>query len=201
MARLGLDIDGVLYSWDEAAREVFLNEDTPEPLDFHQKLKLQGQEEHYLSIPETVGKTNWDWFWQQGNELRVFIRDKTILESMDVAAGLSQRHEVYLLTSRPERYAWQTFEWLSHYKGMHPRAVFHHANKAKLATALDLRVLVDDNIDQLQGYLWKVRGSLKGAFIYGVRRYRLQELHDPYYRYRLVDDLTALLEDEGRWAA
>jgi hypothetical protein len=201
MAKLGFDIDGVLYSWDSAARDVFLNEDVPEPLNEIQRLKLAGQEEHYLSIPETVGERNWEWFWERANELRVFLRGRTIMPSMEVAARLSWEHEVYLLTSRPQRYAWQTYAWLSDWRGMQPRAVFHHANKVKMAGLLDLRVVVDDRIDQLQAYLLKTRGSLKGAFVYGVKRYSHETLTHPYYRFHWVNDLTELLADESRWAA
>jgi hypothetical protein len=201
MAKLGIDLDGVLYNWGSAAIDVFLNEDLPEPLDEVQRMRLQGPAEGWSHFEDVVGKANWDWFWKRGNELNIFLRGEAYHDNVDVTRKLAETHDVYLITSRPPRYSHQTFEWLGDQE-LRARGVLHYSNKAKLASALDLRVLVDDNPELLSTFLLKARGSLKGAFIYGqARPWNRGLVPTSYYRFRWVDDLTELLDDESRWAA
>ena len=203
--RLGIDIDNVLFDVDAAARDILLG-NPPEELTLAQRTKLQSKSDNWDSIEEIVGPKNWSWLWDIADETEMFLRDyvdSNYAASRSAAALLAKKHDVWLITSRPKHFAWQTFEWLGGLKpAIQARGVIHWGNKVKVAKSLDLEVVVDDKAETLQKYVTYGRGGdLRGLYVYGVRQPWNSILATSYYRFKWIDNLGELLPEQERWTA
>lgn len=205
--RIGVDIDDTIYDFDGAARDVLILVNSlgnrsmlPEALDEEQTMALKNGANYHQwdGIEKIVGPANWSWLWDHVNEFNLFQRGYPLPGSLEALKVLAASHEVWLITARPQQWSHQTFTWLDQWK-VNAAAVVHGPSKWEVASALDFRVVVDDGPKNLKGYLKRSSGSMKGAYIYGIRRY--EPVQSTYARFRYVDGLADVVADQERWTS
>lgn len=205
MAKLGIDIDGVLYDWEGYLREQapYLHLwGMPHELTDEQEDALFQPSPDWNYLPELIGKENWDWVWANQDKIRAYLGPEDYgRENWEALQNLGVRNETYLITSRPKDCWWQTYHWLTQYGEESPRnlaGVLHADDKVKTAIGLELDVVVDDRPSQLTRYADWAAEHHKRVWVYGIRRAWNETLHqDPRIIWK--NDVAALRQEEGRW--
>jgi uncharacterized HAD superfamily protein len=105
--RFGLDLDGVLYNWDSVVR--FLMKDffgyDLKPAEFWDGIEAQVKPEH------------WKWLWKEGLEKHGLFRHGNVYKGgIEFVKKLAKLVDVVIITSRPERAAQDTIEWLGFHR-------------------------------------------------------------------------------------
>jgi hypothetical protein len=205
--RIGIDVDDTIYDFDGTARSVLYVHDTdpqgsrlPEPLTEAQRADLINgvNYDQWDGIEKIVGVKDWDWLWQNANETNLFQRGLPLPGALGALRMLAAEHEVWLMTARDQKWSHQTYSWLYRF-GLDAASVVHGKSKWEVAADLDFRVVVDDGPKNLKGYLKRLSSSMKGAFIYGIKRY--EPVESTYARFRYVESLLDVVDDHERWEA
>lgn len=137
--RVGIDIDGVLYPWTDAAnRAVMVKFDLPDP----------GPHHHWDYLEEVIGKERFAWLWtRQGQE--------TAFSELSIYPGARRAFEailkdpankVHFVTHRDPRYTSRmTAAYLSFHFDAHPWAGLHVLQNGTPKSGLaEWDVFVDD---------------------------------------------------------
>jgi uncharacterized HAD superfamily protein len=203
VAKVGCDIDGVLYDWEGQLREQapYLHlQGMPHELTDEQEDALWVPSSEWDYLPNVLGKENWNWVWANQAKIEAYLGPRDYgREQWEALCQLTLRHEVYLVTSRPRDCWYQTYIWVA---SLHPQpqlqGILHSSNKVKTAMGLDLDVLVDDRPSELEKYRdHALAEHHRGVLVYGVRRPWNAKLHqDPEIVW--VDGVADLLKEP--WA-
>lgn len=147
--RVGVDIDGVLYPWDEAARDA---------LTLKFGIERPGPSLSWDYLKENIDPEQWRWLWTaEGQSLAFGQIDRTYLGVVDAINDVLRPgvHEVHFVTHRDPRYtAVYTAQFLRRHFGLHPWDGVHVLRasfpKRRLAT---WDVFIDDKPDTVFDFL------------------------------------------------
>lgn len=141
--KIGIDIDGVLTNFVdtfiELVKERFGSRFAVEDIRDHDLYKVLGidKKEAFQLVVETLN--------------RPLEPQKGAIEAV---RGLSQSHEIYFITARPNGTEAVTGEWLRSHGLPTERLVFRkEGNKHEHEVNLD--VIIDDNIEEVVGWIGK----------------------------------------------
>jgi 5'(3')-deoxyribonucleotidase len=103
--KLFVDLDGVLYNWDQAANEI-LTELTGKPLTYPSY--------SWDSLEQEAGPEAWHQMWNDWSLMeRMFGAGQPILGAVAAMRKLIERYHITIITSRPRRSRRATIKWLS----------------------------------------------------------------------------------------
>jgi hypothetical protein len=185
--RIGLDIDGVLYPWDDCAREALAAK--------FGRPKL-GPSLRWDWIKENTTSEEWAWLWSKEGQDACFGKTWRHYPGVrEAVARMLRTHEVHFVTHRdPRRTAIHTAEFLEHHFGQHPWAGVHVIQRSTRKAALqDWDVFVDDKPETVVDFLVNSR-----ARVFAPRRSWNADLigHDgPRFAY--YDHLSEVAEAVG----
>jgi len=135
--RIGLDVDGVLYSWESYARKILGYEfglDLPESTEWD-------------SIQKATTPEQWNWLWTTGvrGQPALFMDGDEYSGSAEASMELSDIGDVVIITSIPRVAIRDRIFWLSHTGIMFDefRTVGSLSEKSKIVPLCD--VYIDDS--------------------------------------------------------
>lgn len=145
--RIGIDIDGVLFPWADAANEALMQRfGLPDP----------GPHRAWEYLKDSVHPDQWAWLWSQEGSDAVFSQvERTYPGVVDVVTWLLSRHECHFVTHRsPQRTALHTAAFLRHHFGRKPWAGMHLiTNATRKAGVLAWDVFIDDKPATVHDFL------------------------------------------------
>ncbi len=104
--RFGMDIDGVIYNWDDTAR--FL-------LNYQFGYKLPPAT-HWNEYEDAVTTEHWKWLWSVGVERGLFRYGHIYKGSAEVIRELAELVDIVFITSRVREGVKDTVAWLAFYQ-------------------------------------------------------------------------------------
>ena len=164
---IGVDIDGVLYPWDEVARDVLVE---------RFGIERPGPSTCWSYLKDVLPGELWRWLWSAEGQEEAFSRTwVTYPGATDAINGvLKLGHSVHFVTHRdPRRTAVWTARFLARHFYAHPWAGVHvvQASVAK-RRLLPWDVFVDDKPDTVFDFL-----ANTGAMVFSpVRPWNVDEL-------------------------
>lgn len=102
--RFGLDLDGVVYKWDDTARymlNLYCGEEVAESRSW----------DH---IKDTVSPTSWTWLWSEGVKLGLFRYGHIYKGAIEGVQQLGELTDLVVITSRPKSAVQDTLDWLGY---------------------------------------------------------------------------------------
>lgn len=142
-ARLGLDVDGVLYPWEETARAAILDE-------FGIALDYST---HWDDIKNSITDPVWQWIWNKNGGLgRIFSIGEPFRGTFSATYKLSQIADIVIITSTPKDAIWERLSWLDR-NGFDFSEIHITMQKKSLVPRCD--VYIDDaphNIEDLRQF-------------------------------------------------
>lgn len=140
--RIGIDLDGVVAGWQAGASRLL-----------NKQFGLSLLEEHptYYYSKENTTKEQWAWLWNEGvTEHHLFLGLDLMDGVYDSLEALTDNHDVYLLTTRPEAARADTFSWIAaHLRGI-PFAGIQFFQTGQSKGEFDCDAYIDDSPDQLK---------------------------------------------------
>jgi uncharacterized HAD superfamily protein len=110
--RIGLDIDGVLYSWEKTARYM-LREVLPNS-PYTKDGPLGHKSTHWNYIQENVSPQDWKWLWNEGVRLGLFRHGHLFPGTIKCVRRLADMGDVVVITHRPKQAVEDTLAWLTY---------------------------------------------------------------------------------------
>lgn len=108
--RIGLDIDGVMYKWDNSARYMMREVLPNSP---YRDLPAFKEEAPYWNwLPDNVAPEHWEWLWSEGVRLGLFRYGNLYRGTVQAVRKLATLGEVVLITHRPKQAVRDTLAWL-----------------------------------------------------------------------------------------
>lgn len=107
--RIGLDIDGVMYTWDRTARYMLRKVLPNSP--YIDTLREESQSWDW--IKDKVSPEHWDWLWTEGIRLGLFRYGNLHTGTIQAVRRLAELGEVILITHRPRAAVTDTLAWLA----------------------------------------------------------------------------------------
>lgn len=101
-----MDIDGVLYKWDETARHLLR--------DAFGYVLPESSSWDYLK--ENISPEAWSWLWNEGVRQGLFRHGSLYEGAADAMKRLCAGHDVAVVTSRPRVAANDTLAWLAYHR-------------------------------------------------------------------------------------
>lgn len=130
--RIGIDIDGVLYDWDGAARDILRGLGH----------ELSAHSSHWNHIEDEVGKEAWKRLWQGDLRRELFEVGRVYPQALEAVRFLQRGYDIAFITSRPRDVTDITLRWLAGLK-LRPWAVFHVGTTSK-AGIVDAVAFIED---------------------------------------------------------
>lgn len=175
---IGVDIDGVLFPWDECARDALVAKFG---------IERPGESTSWFYLKETIAVEHWAWLWSTEGQNDVFGRVGRVYPGAVAAINAILKpgdHDVHFVTHRdPRRTAVHTAAFLHLHFGGHPWAGVHviQASVAK-RTLARWDVFIDDKPDTV----WDFLGNTNAKVFSPVRPWN-GELNESYL-WHLVND-------------
>lgn len=180
--RIGIDIDGVLFPWDDVAAEAVAS---------RFRIPNPGASGHWYHLRDTLPPTAWRWLWSEEGQNAVFSQvGRTYPGIVEVVRSLLKvGHEVHFVTHRdPRRTALHTATFLSIHFGRHPWAGVHVIqNDVRKARLLRWDAFVDDKPETVLDLL----GEERIKVLCPARPWNT-ELEDELFLTRYTDPLQIL---------
>jgi len=152
--RVGIDVDGVLFPWEDIAREVVSRRfgiPTPAP------------SSHWHYLKETLPPSAWRWLWTEEGQNAVFSQvGRTYPGVVEAVSELLKAHEVHFVTHRdPRRATLHTATFLTLHFGRHPWAGVHIIrNSVHKHTLAHWDAFVDDKPETVWKFLEQERAQV-----------------------------------------
>lgn len=108
--RIGLDIDGVMYKWDNTARYMLRNVLPDSP--YKDDENLMHEATYWNYIPDHVAPEHWEWLWKDGVKLGLFRYGNLYKGTIQAVRHLATLGDVVLITHRPAQAVTDTLAWL-----------------------------------------------------------------------------------------
>ncbi len=105
--RMGIDLDGCLYDWDDQSRFLMQHEfgyDVPAAIT------------EWNQLEKIVRPKHWRWLWSEGVERGLFRNGNNYKGGLEAMKELAEIVRVVIITSRPPQARVDTVEWLAHYR-------------------------------------------------------------------------------------
>ena len=139
--RVGLDVDGVLFPWEETARQCIFNE---------YGISLP-QSTHWDDIKNAVSVSVWKWLWDEtGGLKRAFSNGLPFPDCWGAVVKMSMMADIVIITSTPRGALWDRLAWLERWDfPVHEI----HVTMQKKSTVPRCDVYIDDashNIEDLR---------------------------------------------------
>lgn len=154
--RIGIDIDGVLYPWADAANAAVVAQfGVPDP----------GPHQHWEWLKEQVTQEQWHWLWTDEGQAAAF-GDLGLTYPGVVEAFLTflkdPRHRCHFVTHRdPRRSGARTAAYLARHFGAHPWAGTHVLqNGTPKWKLMDWDVFIDDKVETALDMLEHTRAQV-----------------------------------------
>lgn len=135
--KIGVDIDGVLYPFDLAARTL---------------LRLRGVDvnvaddaQYWNHTAEIVGREAWEWIWGPGRR-QVFEAAPPYPGAIKAMRRLENDVRIVYVTHRPLDVAHITLRWLAYHK-LNPHAVIHASGENKSQYAEGCIAFIEDRAE------------------------------------------------------
>jgi 5'(3')-deoxyribonucleotidase len=170
-ARVGLDLDGVVYEWDKTARYM-LREVCPVPMTSYVRRLLEEESRSWDYIEDCVPPAAWNWLWSEGVRLGLFRYGHVVRGAINGVRELSRFADIEVITHRPANAVEDTLGWLSFMKlplrGVH--LLTHQEPKAAVKPAFDL--YIEDKpencngLSQIGSVIMFARPWNEGAYLY-----------------------------------
>lgn len=135
--KIGVDIDGVLYPFDLAARSLLHLRGVD--------VRVADDAEYWNHTAALVGKDAWEWIWGPGRR-QVFESAPPYPGSIKAMRQLEQLVRIVYVTHRPLDVAHVTLRWLAYHK-LNPHAVIHASGEKKSQYATDCIAFIEDRAD------------------------------------------------------
>lgn len=154
--RVGIDIDGVLFPWDEAANEALMERfGIPDP----------GPHRYWNWLEDRVTPEQWAWLWSAEGQDVVFSQVARVYASAVSSFNAilkNPANRVHFVTHRdPRRTALWTAEFLQHHFGGHPWAGLHVLqNAVPKHTLAEWDVFIDDKVETVLAMLEHTRAQV-----------------------------------------
>lgn len=132
--RIGLDLDGVIYRWEEQARKLIARE-------FGLTMPVSTE---WDSIPKTLGRDPWKWLWKTGVH-EVFSGGRPYPGAIEGAKRLSELGHVTILTKGPKGCGTDKIEWLDRKGVPYDEFVLVDSSSNKSAALPSEDVYIDDS--------------------------------------------------------
>lgn len=141
--RIALDCDGVIYSYDSAARYMLR--------EYRGCKGLDEPSTHWDFIQETVSPSDWDWLWSEGVKRGLFRYGHGIRGAIIGIRKLAEAgHELLIVTHRPRSAVRDTIDWLSY---MHlPVSEVHILSDEEPKTFVKADILIDDKWENVKAW-------------------------------------------------
>jgi len=140
-ARVGLDLDGVVYEWDKTARYM-LREVCPVPMTSYVRRLLEEESRSWDYVEDCVPPAAWNWLWSEGVRLGLFRYGHVVRGAINGVRELSRFADIEVITHRPANAVEDTLGWLSFMKlplrGVH--LLTHQEPKAAVKPAFNLYI-------------------------------------------------------------
>ena len=133
--RLGIDMDGILYKWEESAR--FLIE-----CKFGRKLPVSA---YWDAIKDKIPNNEWQWLWTGGIKHGLFRHGHCYRGSIEALHALAKDHEIIIITKRPKAAREDTLAWLAFHKI--PTDEVHIIGPGGLKSRIACGLYVDDSME------------------------------------------------------
>lgn len=183
MAKVGLDVDGVLADFNPSYIEL-LNMVSGRGED-PSYVPTEWSYEHLLGFTKADVAKAWDLI--KSSDFWLSLKP---LHAMDLG-GFEASNDLYFITTRPgQRAKVQTEAWLQVHLGVRCPTVIISGNKGPVAKGLGLDIFVDDRPENL----WSVKGSSPTTACY-VINYPYNASVDPQVATR-IDDLGDLINGD-----
>ena len=153
--RVGIDIDGVLYPFNELANAALVERfGIPDP----------GPWTYWNYLKDVVTREQWSWLWSAQGQDVVFGHVEAVYPGVVEAFSsiLKSGHEVHFVTHRdPRRTALHTAAFLTFWFGSHPWAGVHVIQRGMAKHRLaEWDVFVDDKAETCEEMLFRTRAQV-----------------------------------------
>lgn len=153
--RIGVDIDGVLFPWDECARDALVH---------RFGIERPGPSTHWNYLKEVLPRDQWNWLWSAEGQDDTFGHVEAVYPGVVEAFSsiLKSGHEVHFVTHRdPRRTALHTAAFLTFWFGSHPWAGVHVIQRGMAKCDLAAwDVFVDDKAETCEEMLFRTRAQV-----------------------------------------
>lgn len=142
--RIAIDMDEVLYSWERTARYLLRNV-------YPRGYKLSGLNTPFTkwALPEVLGDNAYKWLFNEGVEAGLFRHGHVITGAMlGVRALKAAKHELVVVTHRPENGVQDTLAWIDFHFGRenpYPWSGVYILSNGEPKTSIKWDVLIDDS--------------------------------------------------------
>jgi len=148
--RLGLDLDGVVYRWQDTA--IYL-------LNTRRGTHVSYEAwDHWDYLKETISKEDWKWLWTTAVTEHGLFRYGSLYRGMrDFLDEIKDKYHIVIITSRRENAVRDTVDWLA-YQQL-PSTEIHilgSGNKSDVKAECD--VYIDDAIHNCQDLIENTKG-------------------------------------------
>lgn len=176
--RIGVDLDGVLYRWDDTARHML-----------RERFGLElSESQAWDYIKDNVPEDAWRWLWTKGVHEGLFRHGSLYKGAADAMRRLCKEHDVVVITKRPRSAVRDTLAWLA-YQRWEPREV--HIVEGSKTEVRRCDVYVDDSWDNCNELATKFRDS---AVLLWNRPWNTKRMYP--YRVHTWDEVFAAIEQQ-----
>lgn len=156
--RIGVDIDGVMYKWEEVARFMLFDVLPDSPYKRSGPLGLGNL--HYNYIKECLKPEHWHWLWTEGVERGLFRHGHMYPGTVEALNELAAMGDITIITTRPKNAIHDTLAWLAFHKfpitNMH--MVPHGMPKSSILPHCD--VYIDDHTENVIDLYYNTPGQV-----------------------------------------
>lgn len=171
--RLGLDLDGVIYRWQDTA--IYL-------LNTHRGTNISYDAwDHWGYLKDTISKQDWDWLWNEATRKHGLFRFGSLYKgSRELLDQLVDRYDIVVITSRQANAVHDTMDWLA-YQKLPTTEIHILGSQPKSSVQPECDVYIDDAIHNCEDLL----NNTKGLVIMPDRPWNSKGFHpDDYNRFR-----------------
>jgi len=149
--RVGIDIDGVIFPWTDAANRAVSRQFG---------INVTGDHEHWDWLKSQITREQWRWLWSEEGQKKVFDRPTYVYPGVQEAFGriLDAGHECHFVTHRdPTTCGMATTRLLAKQFAGHSWAGLHVLRDSPKHALMKWDVFIDDKPDTVMDFLTLTR--------------------------------------------